>query len=354
RTSTSSAACEAIRILQEQGFVIQQPALVQAAHLPAQQQPLQQGLNNGEDLEEDLELGEEEKAPGTSRTRKHGVGKAHIITFPKEEQPTITTMVVLARACLLADGMYDNNKSTLYKPYWFWPKEWKPHETRHKIMAQSLMQVCKENCLDAELPCIPWHVQASSIAVTTMRTFAMKALKPVVDQHFGFTLEESNCNKQLSSSLLPLNLVYKDVPGKKHPLQNNVLFTGCPAVGFSKRSAIGACHCKDFKGIPQCYLAFVTTMINFVLFRYGDGEYQDPKLNADLQASTFWQSLRFLIETQQKQRKTLTDNVHNPSPLSECKWSPDTDKVIPSQVDLTVNMEIDKGAEMEQLLGDDD
>ncbi|KAG8723180.1 hypothetical protein FRC09_004370 [Ceratobasidium sp. 395] len=348
-----SSAREAVNMLRQKGL-IKQSAPAQAVH-PQAQQLDQAGPNEDADMEEAEQ--EEEEAPVADKPNKgRGKGKAYVNTFPVEQQPAILTMTSLAKVRSLANGTYDETESTVREPYPNYPEDWQPRLTRSQIAASSLTDACKEMYLDEELRFCLRHVEASTIAITSMRTLALKAVIPVVDRYFQFHIyTKDDWNKDMAKSLLPLNFVYGDIRNKKAPFENPVLTLACRAVAFNKSTGIGARHREELHGIPPGFLVFVCTLIKFILFEYQkNGEYTNPQLDVEVQTSAFRQCFKFLIETQQNKGRQLTnirmrmwdecaanlgpkDNVRELSPLPEREWSPDATEVYVSQYDQSAN-----------------
>ncbi|KAG8728546.1 hypothetical protein FRC12_021661 [Ceratobasidium sp. 428] len=318
-------------------------------------------------MEEDLEPEEDEEAEAGGKAggkRQKGAGKPYIKTFPEHQHETLTVMVDISKARILANGTYDDAEGTVRAPYPDYPTEWKRRETREVIVSESLTQACKETYLEVEIPFVLRHVQAAGISVTTMRTVAFKAVKSVVERHFQFdTYKKTGYNERMAKSLLPLNFVYEHIEKRRGPFKNGVLYKACLAVAFSKDCAIGARHREELKGIPPGFLVFVCTLIGVVAYGYQTGEYKEQKLNADVQAAAFRQCMNFLIETHHNQKNILTstrtkiwdfcmgnlkpkDHVRNRTPIPEREWTPDEDEVYVSEFDPTVNVHEDEDVEM--------
>ncbi|KAG8764146.1 hypothetical protein FRC12_008247 [Ceratobasidium sp. 428] len=302
-----TSAREAINMLSQKGR-IEKPAPTQVVH-PQVQEPYQPEERIEDDDDEGEPEPEEEEAPNAGKgTKGRGLGKAYINSFPVDQQDSITVMVGLSKVRCLANGTYDQTESTLYEPYKLdWPTDWKARQTRTEIVSQSLTQACKETFRDTELPFCLRHVQATGIAITTMRSMAVKEVKHVVDVHFQFLPEKCDWNKNMAESLLPLNFVFKHVGHQEHPFENQLLTNACRAVVFSKDCAIGARYRDELKGTPPGFLCFICTPIKFVILGYSTGEWSNLKLDVEVQTTAFRQCLRFLMETHYKKRNSLTN-----------------------------------------------
>ncbi|KAG8724801.1 hypothetical protein FRC09_013987 [Ceratobasidium sp. 395] len=296
--------------------------------------------NDPEDFDDDLDLeehqGEEPGSPGS--TKKRGAGKAYIISFPEHEQPTITTMAKIARARIIANGTYDDSDHLIHTKYPEWPEEWEPRKSRHTIVAESLQEANNQH--GTNIPFSVRHVQCVNILITTHRTIDSKSVKALVDQFFKFTVGESQRNKEMSKKLVPQNFVYKDIPNKRGPFENVLLKYTCQVVAFDGNKSIGAKYPEYFDGLPPGFLAYVSSLIHFVVWCYQTGKFKRDDLNVGVQTSSFRRALRFAITTHQNkptimfsQRNIIydycmdalepQDKVRDPSPEPEREWTPD-------------------------------
>ncbi|KAG8760694.1 hypothetical protein FRC12_009513 [Ceratobasidium sp. 428] len=348
-----SSARAAVEILRQRGC-IPQSAPTQAAPAPQLDANEEAGMT-----EEDFEPEEGEEAEVADKAngkRPKGAGKPYIKTFPEYQQETLQMMIDISKARMLANGTYDDTEGTVRKPYPNWPKEWKRRATREAIVSECLTQACKESYLEVEIPFVLRHVQATGIAITTMRTLAFKVVKSVVERRFQFdTYEKTDWNATMDESLLPLNFIYRHVIKQWGPFENGVLYKACLAVAFSKDCAIGACHREELKGIPLGFLVFVCTLIRVVVFGYQSREYIEQKLNTEVQASAFRQHLNedmglLRVSPRNYACGKLThrlfnrgnlkpkDQIRNRSPIPQREWTPDEDEVYISEFDPTVNV----------------
>ncbi|KAG9095574.1 hypothetical protein FS749_010205, partial [Ceratobasidium sp. UAMH 11750] len=318
--------------------------------------------------------GEEQANP----PKKKVTGKVTIKSFPEAHQPVVLEMARVARARIIANGAYDDAAAEIAR-YLNWPEEWPPRLARNVIVAQCL-KVASDHF---EMPLVfqPKHVKCVNSLITTHRSIVSDVVKPLVERHFGFTIENSQHNINLYNALVPFNFHFGDVKKQCGSFENPIILAACQAVAFGKASKVGAQFPEYFESMPPTFLAYVCALIHCVIFAYRSGEHNGEPLNIGVQSEAFHHALQFLIEMQHRQSKKMRslraaifehcmeglepkDKLRDMTPVPEREWTPDIDEEVEEgQIDEEgenlsgaeddVNYSDEENREMAENSGDD-
>ncbi|KAF8595608.1 hypothetical protein BDV93DRAFT_564169 [Ceratobasidium sp. AG-I] len=274
-----------------------------------------------DDVDVDNEGGNNPAAAQT-KVRKPVCIKGH----KPETQPTITLMVDIALAYVVAAGTYDHPTTGLSVA------------TREDYASKAWALACRRTTRD--YPMLTTHLKVLDAHVTTRRSRAKTVLIPEINKFFGFDIDTPADNAVLSKELLMDGFHQGDRKRNRLDFRGEYLRRACRAVAFSGTESYTSRAPKAFSPFPMAFVAFVCTISHHVIYCYRDGPFSTENLSVPLQMWVYRHYLKLLVDMEKHQANiysialgTISDycrdslavapigNPADDAPMRE--WSPD-------------------------------
>ncbi|KAF8607471.1 hypothetical protein BDV93DRAFT_505624 [Ceratobasidium sp. AG-I] len=205
--------------------------------------------------------------------------------FPDAVQPVLKIASHKAKARMISCGTYNYLDSD--------PGEVVP--TDDVIVAEAWAGACQKE--DVNLTFKSTYCKYVQQRVTSWRLKSKGIIKALVDRELGFSSSRPEENIELVKKLLPEG--FHTGPDEKGslPYHSNFLLQACYEVAFGDSEAVGVEFPRLFNPLPLCFIAYICTIVNHVIYCYRDGYYKkDEHLKAEQQRLCFYQYLTDLAD----------------------------------------------------------
>ncbi|KEP46017.1 hypothetical protein V565_223800, partial [Rhizoctonia solani 123E] len=229
------------------------------------------------DADDDDEGGGNRQPAGPGRSEKERTNKPILADFPYEDRRILKQAKYFALAQLLARGIFK-----------YLPSDKGP-QLKHEehVYIKAWKSACQEAGVDRPYRLIfgKWMSQRRSgyIYHTT------KIIKVIVDRHLGFSIE--NLQRNISLSKARANRGCHMEPNGR-AFQSPLVRKSIQAIVFELAHPYGLTYPDLFQTIPSRLIAYVCTILQFIINGYRKGPWNNDRLNARVQGAFFRQFLK--------------------------------------------------------------